>query len=153
MKAGSPSRPPGAINRIVQHGTQSRSSREWALAAAAIQSGKLGKLLVSRALCYKPRGSIGVKPTTAPPRNSRLTSGSAPPPSSRITPNLVHYNWHWFWDFGNGDIGNQGVHQMDIARWLIPAAELERPHRQCDLPQDRHEPGGPVRLSRSGPDP
>ena len=46
--------------RIVQHGTQSRSSRDWALAAAAIQSGKLGKLQVSRALCYKPRGSIGL---------------------------------------------------------------------------------------------
>src|SRR5262249_35454987 len=40
--------------------------------------------------------------------------------------NLVHYNWHWFWDFGNGDIGNQGVHQMDIARWAIPGATLPR---------------------------
>ena len=54
-------------NRIVQHGTQNRSSQEWALAAAAVHSGKLGKLLVSRALCYKPRGSIGVKPTADPP--------------------------------------------------------------------------------------
>ncbi len=53
--------------RIVQHGTQSRSSQEWALAAAAVQSGKLGKLLVSRALCYKPRGSIGIKPSATPP--------------------------------------------------------------------------------------
>ena len=73
-------------NRIVQHGTQSRSSRDWALAAAAIQSGKLGKLLVSRALCYKPRGSIGVKPATAPPSSSLLTSGSGRHQSSRITP-------------------------------------------------------------------
>jgi hypothetical protein len=40
--------------------------------------------------------------------------------------NLVHYNWHWFWDFGNGDIGNQGVHQMDIARWMIPNATLPK---------------------------
>src|SRR5205823_6173440 len=40
--------------------------------------------------------------------------------------NLVHYNWHWFWDFGNGDIGNQGVHQMDIARWMITEATLPR---------------------------
>jgi hypothetical protein len=40
--------------------------------------------------------------------------------------NLVHYNWHWFWDFGNGDIGNQGVHQMDIARWMIPDATLPK---------------------------
>ena len=74
-------------NRIVQHGTQSRSSHDWALAAAAIQSGKLGKLLVSRALCYKPRGSIGVKPDDRRrPSRSISTSGSAPRPSSRITP-------------------------------------------------------------------
>jgi hypothetical protein len=38
--------------------------------------------------------------------------------------NLVHYNWHWFWDFGNGDIGNQGIHEMDVARWAIPGARL-----------------------------
>jgi len=45
-----------------------------------------------------------------------------PAPQQAYHANLVHYNWHWFWDFGNGDIGNQGVHQMDVARWLIPGA-------------------------------
>jgi predicted dehydrogenase len=109
-------------NRIVQHGTQSRSSRDWALAAAAIQSGKLGKLLVSRALCYKPRGSIGVKPNGPPPHELAFDIWLGPAPNQPYHANLVHYNWHWFWDFGNGDIGNQGVHQMDIARWLIPGA-------------------------------
>ena len=109
-------------NRIVQHGTQSRSDRDWAEAVAAIQSGKLGKLLVSRALCYKPRGSIGVKPITTPPEQVDFDIWLGPAPKQPYHANLVHYNWHWFWDFGNGDIGNQGVHQMDIARWLIPAA-------------------------------
>jgi predicted dehydrogenase len=109
-------------NRIVQHGTQSRSSRDWALAVAAIQSGKLGKLLVSRGLCYKPRGSIGVKPTVSPPAEVDFDIWLGPAPRQPFHANLVHYNWHWFWDFGNGDIGNQGVHQMDIARWLIPAS-------------------------------
>jgi predicted dehydrogenase len=109
-------------NRIVQHGTQSRSSRDWALAVAAIQSGKLGKLLVSRALCYKKRDSIGVKPTTNPPDALDYDIWLGPAPRTPYHGNLVHYNWHWFWDFGNGDIGNQGVHQMDIARWMIPAA-------------------------------
>jgi len=108
--------------RIVQHGTQSRSSHEWALAAAAIQSGKLGKLLVSRALCYKPRGSIGFKPNTTPPPEVDFDLWLGPAPAQPFHENLVHYNWHWFWDFGNGDIGNQGVHQMDIARWLIPGS-------------------------------
>ena len=108
--------------RIIQHGTQSRSSQEWALAAAAVQSGKLGKLLVSRALCYKPRDSIGVKPSTTPPAAVDFDIWLGPAPQQAYHANLVHYNWHWFWDFGNGDIGNQGVHQMDIARWLIPGA-------------------------------
>jgi predicted dehydrogenase len=107
-------------NRIVQHGTQSRSSQHWALAAQAISSGKLGKLLVSRALCYKSRPSIGVKPVTAPPSEVDFDIWLGPAPKQPFHGNLVHYNWHWFWDFGNGDIGNQGVHQMDIARWLIP---------------------------------
>jgi predicted dehydrogenase len=107
-------------NRIVQHGTQSRSSNEWALAAAAVHSGKLGKLLVSRALCYKPRGSIGVKPLADPPAEVAFDIWLGPAPRQPHHANLVHYNWHWFWDFGNGDIGNQGVHEMDKARWLIP---------------------------------
>src|SRR4029077_5009494 len=99
-----------------------RSSQEWALAAAAVRSGKLGKLLVSRALCYKPRGSIGFKPDATPPPEVDFDLWLGPAPQQPFHANLVHYNWHWFWDFGNGDIGNQGVHQMDIARWLIPGA-------------------------------
>ena len=109
-------------SRIVQHGTQSRSDRNWAEAAAAIQSGQLGKLLISRALCYKPRKSIGFKPITEPPANLDFNLWLGPAPKQPYHGNLVHYEWHWFWDFGNGDIGNQGVHQMDIARWLIPAS-------------------------------
>ena len=109
--------------RIVQHGTQSRSSKEWALAAEAVRSGKLGKLLISRALCYKPRGSIGFKPVAPPPPEVDFNLWLGPAPEQPFHANLVHYNWHWFWDFGNGDIGNQGVHQMDIARWLIPGPD------------------------------
>ena len=110
-------------HRIVQHGTQGRSSPRWAMTVAAIQSGKLGKLLVSRGLCYKPRGSIGFKPNTNPPQEVDFDLWLGPAPEQPFNTNLVHYNWHWFWDFGNGDIGNQGVHQMDIARWLIPASK------------------------------
>jgi predicted dehydrogenase len=108
-------------NRIVQHGTQSRSDIRWAEAVEAIRSGQLGKLLVSRALCYKPRESIGMKPIATPPAEVDFDIWLGPAPKQPYHANLVHYNWHWFWDFGNGDIGNQGVHEMDIARWLIPA--------------------------------
>ena len=112
--------------RIVQHGTQSRSSGGWEKVAAAAASGKLGKILVSRGLCYKSRKSIGTKePTSAPPEvDFNLWLG--PARQQPFHENLVHYNWHWFWDTGNGDIGNQGVHEMDKARWMIPNATLPK---------------------------
>ncbi|MFA4028456.1 MAG: hypothetical protein GDYSWBUE_000336 [Candidatus Fervidibacterota bacterium] len=104
-------------NRIVQHGTQSRSDPRWIRTIEIIRSGKLGKLRVARGLCYKPRGSIGFKPIEQPPQELDFNIWLGPAPEQPYHGNLVHYNWHWFWDFGNGDIGNQGVHQMDIARW------------------------------------
>jgi predicted dehydrogenase len=113
-------------NRIVQHGTQSRSSSLWARLAALVRSNKLGKLLVSRALCYKPRGSIGFRPNEAAPTELDFDIWLGPATTRPFNGNLVHYNWHWFWDFGNGDIGNQGVHEMDRARWVIPGATLPR---------------------------
>jgi predicted dehydrogenase len=117
--------------RIVQHGTQSRSSSEWADVAELVKSGQYGKLLVSRGLCYKPRwekpqGNIGFKPNGSPPTELNFNLWTGPAPEHAYNGNYVHYNWHWFWDFGNGDIGNQGVHQMDIARWMIPGATLPK---------------------------
>jgi predicted dehydrogenase len=119
-------------NRIVQHGTQSRSSKGWAHVAAAIASGKLGKLKVSRALCYKAgsgltsRGDIGFTPVTAPPPELDWDMWMGPAKNLEHHTNLVHYRWHNFWATGNGDLGNQGVHQMDIARWCIPGATLPK---------------------------
>ncbi|MCS7253451.1 MAG: Gfo/Idh/MocA family oxidoreductase [Armatimonadota bacterium] len=104
-------------NRIVQHGTQSRSDARWRRTIEVIRSGQLGRLRVARGLCYKPRGSIGFKPFESPPKEVDFNIWLGPAPEQPYHGNLVHYNWHWFWDFGNGDIGNQGVHQMDIARW------------------------------------
>jgi len=115
--------------RIVQHGTQSRSSRSWAKQIAAIASGKYGKLLVSKAWASKNgsgRWSIGFKPVIAPPENLDFDLWLGPALEQPYHENIVHYNWHWFWDFGNGEIGNQGVHQMDIARWAIPGGLLPK---------------------------
>jgi predicted dehydrogenase len=113
--------------RIVQHGTQSRSSGSWARQVAAIASGKYGKLLVSKGAASKNgsgRWSIGFKPIKEPPENLDYNLWLGPASEQPFHENLVHYNWHWFWDFGNGEIGNQGVHQMDIARWAIPGGTL-----------------------------
>jgi predicted dehydrogenase len=113
-------------DRIVQHGTQNRSSNGWVQLEALVRSGKLGKLLISRGLCYKSRKSIGTKPVSDPPSEVNFDLWLGPAPQQPHHANLVHYNWHWFWDFGCGDIGNQGVHQMDVARWLIPGATLPK---------------------------
>jgi predicted dehydrogenase len=117
-------------NRIVQHGTQSRSNTATARVMDVIRSGQLGRLLVSRGLCYKPRNnSQGRVPSVAridAPRELDFNLWLGPAPQRPYHENLVHYRWHWFWDFGNGDIGNQGVHEMDKARWAIAGATLPR---------------------------
>ncbi len=106
-------------NRMVQHGTQSRASGGKAALAEIVKSGKYGKLLVSKGYCCKPRWSIGYKPVAGPPAHLDFDIWLGPAPRQPFHGNLVHYNWHWFWDFGNGDIGNQGVHEMDVARWAL----------------------------------
>jgi predicted dehydrogenase len=113
-------------NVIVQHGTQSRSSQQWINTIAAVRAGTYGRLLVSRGIVYKRRPSIGQRPNEAAPAELDFNIWTGPAPQTAFHRNLVHYNWHWFWDFGNGDIGNQGVHQFDIARWAIANATLPR---------------------------
>jgi predicted dehydrogenase len=105
-------------NRIVQHGTQSRGS-DFARMPAIVKSGQYGRLLVSKGYCCKPRWSIGFKPIKSPPPELDFNLWLGPAPEQPFHENLVHYNWHWFWDFGNGDMGNQGVHEMDLARWAL----------------------------------
>jgi len=111
---------------IVQHGTQSRGSDGWVKTVAAVASGKYGKLLVSKAYASKNRWSIGFKEDKDPPAEVDYNLWLGPAQEVPYNENLVHYNWHWNWDFGNGEIGNQGVHQMDIARWGIPGATLPK---------------------------
>ncbi|MGI6460944.1 MAG: Gfo/Idh/MocA family protein [Candidatus Hydrogenedentales bacterium] len=106
-----------AANVVVQHGTQSRSDHKWIRAMERIHSGVIGEVYMARALCYKNRDSIGFKPDEAPPEWLDWTLWQGPAPEQPFNGNYVHYNWHWFWAYGNGDIGNQGVHQMDIAAW------------------------------------
>ena len=108
--------------RICQVGTQSRSNPAMQKAVAAVQSGMIGKVDVAIGLCYKNRPSIGkVSGPQAPPpgMDYDLWCGPAPmtPPHRKTGNGTVHYDWHWVWDNGNGDLGNQGVHQMDVARW------------------------------------
>jgi predicted dehydrogenase len=112
-------------NRIVQTGTQSRSSQAIKEAAAWVREGNLGKILVSRGLCYKPRQSIGkVDGPQEIPAHIDYNLWCGPAPMSPLTRKNLHYDWHWVFETGNGDLGNQGIHQMDIARWFLGEPEL-----------------------------
>jgi predicted dehydrogenase len=105
--------------KCVQHGTQSRSDGGHRKTAAFLAAGKLGKISVSRGLCYKRRGSIGKQPEGEAPATVDYDIWLGPAQVKSFTKNRFHYNWHWMWDTGNGDIGNQGVHEMDKARWYL----------------------------------
>lgn len=104
-------------NRMVQHGTQSRSDPEIMEAVQKVRDGFLGPVYLSRGLCFKWRDTIGHTPVSAIPAGVDYNLWTGPAPYLPFTRNHFHYNWHWFWAYGNGDLGNQGVHQMDIARW------------------------------------
>ncbi len=112
-------------NRIIQCGTQARSSQAIKDAVAYVQSGKLGKVLCVTGTCYKPRKSIGKldRPLQIPEFiDYDLWCG----PAAKVDlyrPKL-HYDWHWDYNTGNGDMGNQGIHQMDVARWFHGAQTL-----------------------------
>lgn len=112
-------------NRIVQAGTQCRSSQGIAEAIQWLREGNFGKILRARGLCYKRRPSIGKVdgPQPIPPGiNYDLWCG--PAPKAPLMRQRLHYDWHWVWPTGNGDLGNQGIHQMDLARWVLGETEL-----------------------------
>jgi predicted dehydrogenase len=104
-------------NRIVQTGMQSRSIAHKRRAIELLRNGIIGKVYLAKGLCYKRRKPIGKSPDGPVPPGVNYDLWLGPAPMRPFNPNRFHYNWHWFWDTGNGDIGNQGVHEMDIARW------------------------------------
>jgi predicted dehydrogenase len=117
-------------NRVVQAGTQIRSGEGLQEAVAWVRAGNLGKITASRGFCYKRRDSIGKTdgPTPVPASiNYDLWSGPAPivpPHRNSKAKGPVHYDWHWIYLYGNGDVGNQGIHQMDVARWFLGESGL-----------------------------
>jgi predicted dehydrogenase len=104
-------------NRIVQIGSQSRSMEHKIRAVKLLQDGVIGKVYLSKGLCFKQRPTIGHKPDSAVPPGVDWDKFLGPAPMRAFNELRFKYNWHWFWDTGNGDIGNQGIHQMDVARW------------------------------------
>ncbi len=112
-------------DRIVQTGTQSRSSHGIQAGIDWLREGHLGKILRAHGLCYKRRASIGkVDGPQAVPASIDYDLWCGPAPKEPLMRKRLHYDWHWVWPTGNGDLGNQGIHQMDIARWVLGETQL-----------------------------
>jgi predicted dehydrogenase len=106
-------------NRIVQVGHQMRSDPVTRLAVQRAWAGESAKSTWRAGCATNRAGPSGSKRTPTRPRGYTGNFGRDPRPVDPFNPNYVHYNWHWFWNYGNGDIGNQGVHQVDVARWFL----------------------------------
>jgi predicted dehydrogenase len=102
---------------ICQHGSQCRSSAAIREAMDQMRSGLLGDVYMARGLCYKWRDTIGHAGPEPVPPGVHYDLWTGPAPLKQFTKNRFHYNWHWIWDTGNGDLGNQGIHEVDLARW------------------------------------
>ena len=104
-------------NRMVQVGSQSRSIPHIQRAMELLRQGVIGTVYEAKGLCFNPRKTIGHTPAEPVPPGINWDMFLGPAPMRPFTRNRFHYNWHWFWDTGNGDLGNQGIHEMDKARW------------------------------------
>ena len=115
-------------NRVVQGGTQRRSSPRFRRAISILHSGVIGEIYMARWLFTGPRDSSALKMPKRLRPACTGTCGSARRAGQPFHRNLVHYNWHWFWEFGNGEMGNNGVHSMDIVRWALKKGLPARVH-------------------------
>jgi predicted dehydrogenase len=115
------------LNRIVQTGTQARSSSGIREAIQWVREGNIGEILRARGLCYKRRPSIGKVDGPQPiPPSIDYDLWCGPAPKEPLMRKKLHYDWHWVWPTGNGDLGNQGIHQMDMARWVLGETALSQ---------------------------
>lgn len=104
-------------NKLIQHHAERRSFAGFKSAMDFLHNGGLGEVYMAKGMCYKWRDTIGKTADAPIPQGVDYDLWLGPAPKRSFNPNRFHYNWHWNWDYGNGDLGNQGAHQMDIARW------------------------------------
>ncbi|MCL2623715.1 MAG: Gfo/Idh/MocA family oxidoreductase [Planctomycetaceae bacterium] len=116
--------------KCVQHGTQRRSDNNWLRGGVAWASGKYGKPTALQAFANRPRPSLGFKPEKNPPDGLDWNLWIGPAAMTAFHDNLVPYNWHWFWNTGNGEIGNNGVHYFDLCRIALTALNPNVRHPQ-----------------------
>jgi predicted dehydrogenase len=103
--------------RIVQHGVQLRSSEALREGVDLLRKGVIGRVYMARGVVFRWRPSIGRKASEEPPPGFDYNLWQGPAEERPFSRNIVPYNWHWHWDYGNGDVGNQGIHEMDMCMW------------------------------------
>lgn len=113
-------------DRIVQHGTQNRSSPEIIEGVERLKEGVIGDVYMARGLAFKWRNTIGRHQEGPVPEGVDYDLWKGPAPDRPYSNLRLHNKWHWQWDYGNGELGNQGVHQLDIMRWAL---DLDLPTR------------------------
>jgi len=112
-------------NRIVQAGTQRRSDEGLAAAFKYIKQGNLGRVLRARCYYFSPRGPIGKVDGPQPiPKTVNYDLWTGPAPMAPLMRKNLHYDWHWQWPYGNGDLGNNGIHFLDTCRWALGYSHL-----------------------------
>lgn len=107
--------------RAVQMGSQRRSAPGFRTAIELLRSGTIGRVYLARSYYNSNRASIGVGKLAEPPADLNYDLWQGPAPRVPYFDNRIPYNWHWFWHWGNGELGNNGPHGLDICRWGLGA--------------------------------
>jgi predicted dehydrogenase len=115
-----------SASRVVQVGTQRRSSPLYKQVVEKVRAGEIGEVLYSKSWYNSARPSIGFGKPIAPPDWLDYDLWQGPVETRPYQDNLIHYNWHFFWHWGNGELGNNGIHTIDITRW---AMDVDYPSR------------------------
>ena len=132
----------GKYGRVVQLGTQARSETHMKKAIQYIASGKLGRVRFAKAWESSRQGSIGHTPDGDPPAGVDYDTWLGPAPKRRFNSRRFHSSWRWFFDYGTGDLGNDGVHRLDKARWGLQTALAAEGRQLPDIPPVVSSHGG-----------
>ena len=128
--------------RIVQLGTQARSGTHHNEAMAYIRAGHLGKVRFAKAWESTKQGAIGPVPDSVAPTHVNYDAWLGPAPQRPFNQFRFHGNWRWFFDYGSGDLGNDGVHRLDIARWALDVGIAAAGEAPIGLPEAVSAHGG-----------